>query len=142
MAEPPRVFFDADALIAGAASTTGAAHVLLRLCEFGLLDGRISRQVYAECDRNLRKKLPQAVGAFERLVAAAVQLVPDPSPEQIEPHVGMAHPKDLPIWVASRNAGCRFLVTFNARHFRSDPDMQVVSPGDFLARLRGALAAM
>ncbi len=53
-----KIFFDADALIAGSASQTGASFLLLQLCEIRILTGLTCLLVVEECRRNLRKKLP------------------------------------------------------------------------------------
>ena len=52
-AAKPRLFFDADALIAGSASTTGAAHILLHLSDLTLVEGLTSLQAKTEAARNL-----------------------------------------------------------------------------------------
>ncbi len=52
------VFSDADALLAGSASTTGAAHLLLCLSELGVIKGTTSIQAKDEAQRNLSKKIP------------------------------------------------------------------------------------
>jgi len=48
-----RVFFDADVLLAGSASTTGASHILLKLSELTLVEGITSHQAQTEAERNL-----------------------------------------------------------------------------------------
>jgi hypothetical protein len=82
----PKVFLDADALFAGSVSTTGAAHLLLKLSELSLLDGVTSEQAVTEAKRNLQGKLPESVPDFEELVAAAVQVSPDSLSEELQPY--------------------------------------------------------
>lgn len=78
-ARPLRVFCDADVLISGAASTVGASHILLRLSELTLVDCFTSRYVLSEVERNLSAKLLGALAAFQLIVHAAFDVVPDGS---------------------------------------------------------------
>jgi len=50
----PKVFIDADVLIAGSASTRGASHIVLQLSELTVIEGVISLQVKREAERNLQ----------------------------------------------------------------------------------------
>ena len=56
-----RVFFDADVLMAGSISSSGASHILLRLCEYTVLKGLTSQQAVAEAARNLQEKMPEGL---------------------------------------------------------------------------------
>jgi predicted nucleic acid-binding protein len=136
-----RVFFDADVLIAGAASATGASHVLLRLSEFGLIEGLTCDQVLREADRNLEAKLPAALPAFRAIIAAAsIAVVPEVGQEARETLRGRAHEDDLPILAAALAGESDYLTTFNVRHYRVSPGrLRVSRPGDVLAALRRAL---
>ncbi|NOX63011.1 MAG: PIN domain-containing protein, partial [Chloroflexi bacterium] len=64
-----RVFVDANVLIAGADSRSGASHAVLMLAEIGLLQLVTCRQVLDEAERNLRKKLPRALSNFATQMA-------------------------------------------------------------------------
>ena len=140
-----RVFVDADVLFAGSASPSeyGASLLVLRLGELTLIDAVTSEQVVTEAERNLEAKMPQAFPLFRLLVSRALTVVPDPQPEEVAAHVGLADPKDLPILVAALNAGCPWLVTFNLRHYRpGHPKVKVVRPGELVRRVRETLAFM
>ena len=76
-----KIFFDADVLIAGSASQSGASFILLQLCELGLLHGITSEKVEAECRKNLRIKLPQAEPLFEQIVQHSLFVCPNPGAE-------------------------------------------------------------
>ncbi len=52
-----RIFCDADVLIAGAASTTGASHILLQLSELTLLVCLTSQYAIREAERNLLARI-------------------------------------------------------------------------------------
>jgi len=139
----PRVFFDADVLLAGSASTTGASHILLRLSELTVIEGLSSQQATTEARRNLQLKLPDAVSAFDALVSAAVQVVPDPDPGDISPYADEADRKDAPILAAACLQNCDYLVTFNTSdYWPPERSILVLEPGSLLARIRDRLAAL
>lgn len=144
-AEDPKlsVFFDADVVIAGSASTTGASHILLQLSELGLIAGVSSQKVRKEVERNLERKLPSAVPAFRVLADAALGWVKDPKGPKLRRLRGQADPKDLPILGAAIEAGCQFLVTFNVKDFQPKGDViRVETPGGFLTLLRAHLIGL
>lgn len=143
VAEPPRVFIDADALVAGSASRAGAAHLILQLGELGVIDLVSSAQVRDEVERVLLRKLPSALPAFAAIAGAAVRWLTNPSAKRVASHSGEAHPKDLPILVAALGAACPVLVTFNTRHFKPKRgSIRIETPGDFIQRLRTSLAGL
>lgn len=139
-----KVFFDADALIAGSASNTGASFVLLQLCELGMLHGITSHQVVSECVRNIQNKLPEALPYFEKIIQSAIEVVDDPSRSSLADFAKMAHEKDLPILVSAIDNGVGFLVTFNVKHYRVAPPCTVIicRPGELLSRIRSMLSEM
>jgi len=139
----PRVFIDADVLFAGSAAPSehGASLVVLRMAEISLIEALTSTQVVEEAERNLVEKLPNALPAFRMIVARCLQVVPIPEAEAIQAHTGEAHPVDLPILVAALIHDCPWLVTFNTRHYYpGHPALTVLSPGDFMLRVRDLLA--
>lgn len=142
-AEAPRLFLDADVLVAGSASTTGASHFLLRLAELGVIDAVSSEQAKAEAQRNLAAKLPAALPMFRALADAACRWVDDPPSERLEEVEDEADPKDVPILAAAVDAGCEALVTFNTRDYRpSGRGIRIEKPGEFLSRLRARLGEL
>lgn len=141
----PRVFVDADALFAGAASPSdhGASLVVLRMAEITLIDAFTSRQVITEVERNLQVKLPPALPAFQMLVQRCLTIVPDPAGEELSGHEGRADDKDLPILIAAIRERCPWLVTFNIRDYQpGHPDLTVLTPGQFLREVRYLLAQL
>jgi len=133
---------DADVLFAAAASSSehGASLLILRLAELSLLDAVASEQVVIEVERNLSEKLPVALSTFRFLVARSLRIVADPGLTALDAYVGCAHAKDLSILVAASQADCRWLVTFNVRHFQPGiAGIQVVRPGDFILQVRTLL---
>ena len=141
----PRVFVDADVLLAACSSPSeqGASLVILRLAEITLLEAVTCEQVIVEAQRNLQAKLPQALPIFQAIVGRCLCVLPNPSPADLQRHAGLAHEEDLPILVAAALAGCPWLVTFNVRHFQPGcPSVTVLRPGEFLMRVRDQLSRL
>lgn len=138
-----RICLDADALFAGAASVTGASHVVLQLGELGIIEVGLPDQARAEAERNLAFKLPAALPAFRTLVNACCQpLSMAPAEASIVlTDAGEADPKDAPILASALAAGCSWLVTFNVRDYRT-ARIRVSEPGPFLEALRAQLVGL
>lgn len=138
----PRVFIDADVLFAATASASehGANIVILRMSGITLIETITSQQVIVEVERNLSEKFPGAIPKFQQLVRHCLRVVPDPSFEDIQPYVGLADQKDLPILVSAIRESCLWLVTFNVKDFQPGySSVMVVNPGTFLLRVRNLL---
>ena len=137
--EKPSVFVDADVLIAGSASTSGASHLILQLGELGLIDVVSSAQARTEAECNIARKLPAALPAFRVLSSEACRWVDDPATEP--DGVGAkTHPKDRAILGAAILAGCSSLITFNTRDFHPTRGaITVETPGAFVERLRAIM---
>ena len=138
-----RVFFDADVLIAGSLSATGASHVLLHLAELGVIEGVTSPQALREAEENLRRKLPIALPAFRVIRSSSLGREVDPAPSHLRAAEGRAHPDDVPILAAALTADCDYLVTHNTRHYRTaGMACRATAPGPLVARIRRLLAKM
>lgn len=138
----PRLFVDADVLFAGAAASSihGASLMILRMAEITLIEALVSDQVITEAKRNLSAKIPDALPAFELLVNRSLSKVPDPASNDLEPYIGLADPKDLPVLVTAIREKCPWLVTFNVRDFRpGHPQVTVLRPGEFILVVRDLL---
>jgi predicted nucleic acid-binding protein len=139
----PFVFIDADVLFSGSASPTehGASLLILRLAEITLIETITSEQVITEAARNLEAKIPKALPVFRHLVNRCLQIVKDPEPGDLQPYLGLADPKDLPILVTALRESCPWLVTFNTRHYQpGHKNVSVVTPGDLILRIRDRIA--
>lgn len=142
-----RLFFDSSALFAGVVSSTGAARALLLLAEAGLIRIVLSEQVLAETERAVARKMPRALPHYRQaLRSTGLEIVPDPSPEQVAGHQDMiAHRTDVPIVVAAMGVEVDYLVTLDRRHFIDDADvaarsgLRIGTPGEALAWIRGQL---
>jgi len=141
----PRLFIDADVIFAGAASATqhGASMTILHMAEITLIDALTSDQAITEAERNLANKLPAALPTFQFLLARCLTIVPAPSAVEVAEFAGLADRKDLPILVAAIQHECPLLVTFNVRHYRpGHQDISVLTPGEFIQRVRYLLTAL
>lgn len=138
----PRVFIDADVLFAGAAAPSeyGASLVVLRMAEITLVEALASRQVITEAERNLTGKFPKALSTFKLLIERCLEIIEEPTPDDVSKYEGLADAKDLPILVAAIKHQCPWLVTYNIRHFQpGHPDVTVLEPGAFIQRVREIL---
>ena len=133
-----KVFIDTNVLIAGINSVTGASATLLDLCEAGVVQVVVSRQVLIEADRNFAAKFPEWVDRFRQFMHhLAPLMVDDPTPGSMEKAATIVDRKDAPILAAAQNANVDFLITLDKKHFlnpktRQKVMLKVVSPIEFL----------
>jgi hypothetical protein len=141
----PIVFLDADVIFAGSAAPTehSASNFVLRLGEIGLFECVTSTQVITEVERNFEKKLPGKLPELRLIISRSLRVVPDPEPNELIPYKGQADPKDLPSLVAALKHVCRFLLTFNIRHYAPTKEKIIVQrPSEFVTTVRVLLAQM
>jgi len=136
-----RIFVDANVLIAGADSSSGASNAILRLAEVGLSQLVVSRQVLDEAERNLRKKLPRALPNFAAQMACLrLEIVPDPAPEEVVPWTVLIHSSDAPILCAAVKATVNRFLTLNTPHFTPEVAAQsgllIQTPAQLMTELR------
>lgn len=138
------IFLDSSALIAGAISETGAAHVLLQLGESEDILLTISEMVIVESERSIAKKSPRNLNDLRKLIKTAkLRIVNDPSKKEVEANLYLIEdPNDLPILLAAMKAKVDYLATHNRKHFLDDPNVaeragiKIGTPGDVLAWIR------
>lgn len=137
-----KVFLDTSALIAGIASSKGAARAVLQLAEIGLIEVFVSKQVIVEADRNIETKLNEMIDEYRKFMGIlAPVLVDDPSQKEVKKFSSIIHPDDAPILASAVNAGVDFLVTWDRKHFTRKnisirSNMKIVTPGEFLKHFR------
>lgn len=153
--EKPRIFIDADVLFAGPASPHqySASLVILRMAEITLIKAITSQQVITEVERNLEQKFPAALVTFRMLVNRCLQVLTDPTPQEVAALTGLADPKDLPILAAAVKYNCQYLTTLEyptglrthlaEQHFQpGTPNLTVLPPGDLVQRIRYLLSSI
>ena len=136
-----RVFFDANVLIAGADSQSGASNALLKMAEVGLFQLVVCTQVLDETERNLRKKLPRALPNFAAQMARLrLEILPDPASEDIHPWEQIIEAADAPILCAAVAGGVDRFITLNTRDFTQDVAEQsgltIQTPAEFIEEVR------
>lgn len=143
------IFLDSSALIAGAISETGAAHVLLQLGESEDILLTISEMVVVESERSIAKKSPRNLNDLRSLIKAAnLRIVRNPSNKEVETNLYLiGDPNDVPILLAARKAKVDYLATHDHKHFLDDPKvaersgLKIGTPGDVLAWIRENLSS-
>ncbi len=141
------IFLDSSALIAGAISESGAAHVLLNLGESRDIVLTVSELVILESERSVARKSPRNLNDLRKLIKATnLRIVPNPSKEEVEANLYLINdPSDVPILLAAMKAKVDYLATHNRKHFLDDPKvsersgLRIGTPGDVLAWLRDNL---
>lgn len=136
-----RIFVDANILIAGADSRSGASNALLKLAEVGLFRLVVCRQVLDEAERNLRKKLPRALPNFAtQLAQLELEIAPTPDDGACQQWTGLIEAKDAPILAAAILARVDRFVTLNTRDFTpavaSASGLVIQTPGELIAEIR------
>ncbi len=136
-----RIFLDANVLIAGADSRSGASNAILQLAEVGLFGLVVSRQVLDEAERNVRKKLPRALPSLAALLAQLpFEIVPDPADADCLRWLDVIELKDTPILAAAVLANVDRLVTLNTKDFTPEvaqaSGLIIQTPSAFVQDLR------
>ena len=139
------IFLDSSALIAGAISESGAAHILLNLGESQDIVLTVSELVILESERSMAKKAPSNLNDLRSLIKSSnLRIVENPSREEVEANLYLINdpPNDVPILIAAMKAKVDYLATHNRKHFLDDPEvaersgLRIGTPGDVLAWLR------
>ena len=93
-----RIFADANVLVAGADSRSGASRAVLLMAEIGLFTLVVSRQVLDEAERNIRQKLPRALPNFaDQMAHLNLEILADPPLEDAAKWEAIIEAKDAPI---------------------------------------------
>jgi predicted nucleic acid-binding protein len=136
-----KVFADSSIMIAGAASRTGASRAVLTMAEIGLFDLVISEQVLLECERNLAKKLPDALPIFAQLIAAInPEILPNPTLEESNRWIDIIEAKDAPILAAAVLGKIDRLLSLNTKDFTTKVGIKsqliIQTPAEFVREIR------
>jgi len=117
-----RVFFDTSVLFAAAYSSTGSARDLVRLAIEQKIIAVVSQDVLNETERNIQKKVPQLLTAYQEfLVAFDPQIVPSPPAETTQAAEAYTVAKDAPIIAAAQLAKPDYFVTYDQKHLLNVP---------------------
>ena len=115
-----RVFVDANVLIAGTDSQSGASNAVLKMGEIGMFQLVVCQQVLDEAERNLRKKLPRALPNFAAQMARLrLEILPDPTIEQVRPWTEIIEAQDAPILCVAVASGVDRFYHFEHQTFHT-----------------------
>lgn len=128
------VFVDSSVLFPGSTSARGYARDLLLAGLQGPLTLVISTLVLHETERNLTRKAPRALPAFEIFRALLAARIVDPPESLIHEVAMMIDPKDAPIVAAAIHGRATFLATYDRRHMLSHSDLVFGRYGVRIAR--------
>jgi predicted nucleic acid-binding protein len=116
------VFVDSSVLVAAAISPKGSARDLVLRGLRGQFALHLSTLVLLETERNLRRKRPAALPAFESFRTALTSAVVDPPLELVQGLLGTVQPKDAPIVAAALHAHAAYLATYDQKHLLTQKD--------------------
>lgn len=123
MTDPiPRVFIDSSILIAAAISAKGSARDLILCSMRGKLTLYISTLVLEETARNLARKAPVALPAFETLRGLLTNIV-DPDTPLVVRVAEVVEAKDAPIVAAAIKAEVTYLASYDQKHLLRQGDV-------------------
>jgi predicted nucleic acid-binding protein len=136
-----RVFVDANILVAGADSRSGASRAVLMLAEARLFQIVVCPQVLTEAERNLRRKLPRALPVFTEIMAVLnLEIVADPPTISYQRWFTIIEVKDAPILEAAVQAGVDRFLTLNTKDFTlavaAQTGLFIQTPGQFISDIR------
>ena len=137
----PTVFVDANILIAGSASETGASRVVLAQAEYGMIQLVVTRQILLETERNIRLKLPAVLPRLsELLLHLNLHILDDPEPAQYARWLSIIEAKDAPILEAAVQCEPDFFLTLNSKDFTTavaqSTGLIILSPSEFVQHIR------
>lgn len=136
-----KIFVDSSVVIADSISRTGASRSVLRMTEIGLFQLVISRQVLAECERNLQKKFSDALPFLSQVLTYTSTLIID-NPLQTDSARWLPYieSKDAPILEAAVQSTADRLLTLNTKHFTplvaQASGLRIQTPGELVQEIR------
>lgn len=138
----PCVFLDTSAILAGLNSPHGAAGTILAYCSIGKVVPIVSEQVIEEAERNITKKFPKLMLAWQSFLLIPPKVVTNPTKWQVREALKVLPTSDAPILAAAIRGRPDCLITWNTRDFLRPRIVQYVkfpmfTPGEFLAEYRG-----
>lgn len=138
----PKAFLDASVLFAAAYSPRGSAYQLLRRALEGAITILVSEDVLAEVRRNLEAKAPETLTDYQLLVESLpLTITEDPTPEAIKEVSRYLNPKDAIVLAAAIAAQPDYFVTWDRKHFLSDPaiaeksGLRIITPDELLSAI-------
>ena len=141
-----KIFFDADVLMASAASSSpnSAGQVLLSLSEITLINAITSELIVEECTRNIPtvfERSDDVLRAFQKIVNRALDVVDRPALDVVQSYRPYAAWSDAPHLACASEHTCRYLVTYNVSDYdTSNLDIEAAESVTVVRRVRTTLA--
>ncbi len=138
-----KVFLDSNVILSGLFSDKGAPRIILDLLTLKLpmLTGSTGRYNLLEVERNLKKKMPQALPLYHKyLPKLSLEVVALPSQEQIKSMTGAIAEKDVPVLVSAIACRADYLITGDKKDFdrlkgTQTHNLTIVSPAEFIEKV-------
>jgi predicted nucleic acid-binding protein len=138
--EAVRVFLDSNVILSGFISDRGAPRIILDiLClKLPFLTGMTGRYNIAEIERNLTRKIPDAIPVYRQYFPELnLTIVPLPSADEVLKFGSHISVKDVPVIISAINGKADFLVTGDKKDFgklmmKRDYPFRILSPSEFL----------
>ena len=135
-----KIFLDSNVLLSGLFSDKGAPRIILDLLTLGLpiLKGATGKYNLMEVERNLKKKMPQALPVYQAyLPKLRLEIVSLPSKETIMSMAGAIAEKDIPVMVSAIECGAQYLITGDKKDFArlkdiNEYDLEIAGPSEFI----------
>ena len=140
-----RVFVDSSVLFAAMYSASGMARDLIRLGLQGQVQLIVSPDVLEETIRNLTRKAPEKVEAYQSLLELLeLEITADPSTELVKSVETYVVAKDAPIVAAAIQAEPDYLVTYDRKHLIEPPEVSqqsgltIVTPAEVVRVIKNS----
>jgi predicted nucleic acid-binding protein len=135
-----KVFLDSNVLLSGFFSDRGAPRIILDLLTLKLpmLIGATGRYNLTEVERNLKKKMPEALPLYYKyLPKLDLEVVALPSIETVESMRGAIADKDIPVLASALACGADYLITGDKKDFGNQRKfkryrIEIVTPSEFV----------
>ena len=117
-----RVFLDATCWIAAAGSPTGGSACILNLARAGYFMLATTRLILQEAERNIGAKMGRdtLLRYYRLLGSLPLELVPDPSEEEIAYWQEVIDPKDCHVLAGAVKARADILVSLDRKHILTE----------------------
>jgi predicted nucleic acid-binding protein len=135
-----KVFLDSNVLLSGLFSDKGAPRIILDLLTLNLpmLAGATGRYNLIEVERNLKKKMPEAMPLYQKyLPRLRLEIVEMPSRATVISMAGAIAEKDVPVLASAIACGAEYLITGDKKDFAKlrnvkKYNLKIVSPSEFI----------
>ena len=135
-----KVFLDSNVLLSGLFSDKGAPRIILDLLSLNLpiLAGATGRYNLIEVERNLKKKMPEAMPLYHKyLPRLRLEIVALPSRATVLSMAGAIAEKDVPVLASAIACSAEYLITGDKKDFArlrnaERFNLKIVSPSEFV----------